>query len=60
MTFEFLRVKAALLQHLADCVGIVRDVGRIAGYIRQRKQLRIAAHDLRFMLLAVFADGIAN
>ena len=57
---EFLRVKAALLQHLADGVGIARDVGRIAGDIRQRKQLRKAAHDLRFMLLAIFADSIAN
>ena len=52
---EFLRVKAALLQHLADSVGIARDVGRIAGDVRQRKQLRIAAHDIGFMLLPIFA-----
>ena len=57
---QFLRVKSALLQHLADRVGIAHDVGRIAGDVRQRKQLRKAAHDLGFMLLAIFADGIAN
>ena len=43
---------------MAQC--IEPDVDSIAGYVRQRKQLRIAAHDLRFMLLAIFADSVAN
>ncbi len=53
-------MKAALLQHLDDRLGIARDVGRIARHVRQRKQLRKAAHDIGFMLLAVFTDSIAN
>src|SRR5882724_7451642 len=53
---ESLSMKATLFQHFANRVSIARDIGRIAGYIRQRKQLRIAAHNLYFMLLPVFSD----
>ncbi len=52
--------KAAFLQPGANDQCIEPDVDSIAGYVRQRKQLRVAAHDFNFMLLAVFADSIAN
>jgi hypothetical protein len=53
-------MKAALLQHFSDCICIARDVGRIAGDVWQRKQLRKAAHGINFMLLTIFPDSIAN